>query len=80
MEGFSVEQINGTNILSVNVQDSDPDLAEKVAYKLAETFIDEDADIETAGAQKAYENLGNSIQEKEGTPPEQGLPDQRSLS
>ncbi len=67
MQGFSVEQVNGTNIFSVNVQDSDPDLAEKVAYKLAETFIDEDANLETAGAQKAYENLGNSIEELRST-------------
>jgi capsular exopolysaccharide synthesis family protein len=63
MDGFKVEQVEGTNILTVNVQDSDPELAAKVVYKVAELFIEEDAELETAGTQKAFKDLGSSIEE-----------------
>jgi len=62
-EGFKVEQIDGTNILTVNIRDSNPELAAKVALKLSELFIAEDAELETAGTQNAYKDLGNSIDE-----------------
>jgi len=62
-EGFKVKQIDGTNILTVNVLDSNPELAAKVAHKLAELFIEEDAELESAGTQKAFKDLGNSIEE-----------------
>lgn len=62
-----VEQVDGTNILTVTVQDANPALAVKVAYKMAELFIDEDTELETKGAQKAYKNLGESIEELKGT-------------
>lgn len=63
LDGFKVEQVEGTNILMVKVQDSNPELAAKVAHKTAELFIEEDAELETAGAQKTYKDLGVSIEE-----------------
>lgn len=63
LNAYKVEQVDGTNIISVNVRDSNPELATSIAYKVAELFIEEDAELETAGAQKAYKDLGNSIEE-----------------
>jgi len=68
---LKVGQIEGTNILTVTVQDPDPELAVKVAYKIADVFIEENADLEIAGAEKSYENLRVSIQELKGTIAEQ---------
>lgn len=63
LDGYQVEQVTGTNIINVTVQDPSPELAVKVAYRTAELFIEENARLETAGAEKAYENLGVSIQD-----------------
>jgi len=59
--GLKVEQMERTNIVNVIVQNSNPALAAKVADKVAELFIREDEVRETAGAQKAYDDLGASI-------------------
>lgn len=67
MDGFKVEPVDGTNILNVNMQDSNPELAAKVAYKTAELFIDENAKLETEGVQKAFSDLGKSIEELKQT-------------
>ena len=56
--GLRVEQLNGTNIVNIMLQTSNQGIAAKVSDRVAELFIKEDADRETAGAQKAYEDLG----------------------
>jgi capsular exopolysaccharide synthesis family protein len=65
--GLKVVQIDRTNIVNVTVESTNPVLAPKVADKVAELFIKEDAERETSGAQKAYEDLGNSIEELKAT-------------
>ncbi|MGE3466639.1 MAG: GumC family protein [Pyrinomonadaceae bacterium] len=64
---LGVAQVPQTNIVNVTVTDSNPALTAKVADKVAETFIQEDYDRETAGARKAYEDLGKSIEELKAT-------------
>src|SRR5258706_6152109 len=61
--GLRVEQMERTNIVNVIVKNSNPVLAAKVADKVAELFIAEDEKRETAGAKKAYEDLGASIED-----------------
>lgn len=65
--GLKVEQIERTNIVNLSIQNSNPILSAKVADKVAELFIKEDAERETAGAQKAYEDLGNTIEQLKAT-------------
>ena len=56
-----VEQVERTNIVNITVQDSNPQLAAKVSYKVAEVFKAKDADSETRGAQEALLELEKSI-------------------
>jgi len=65
--GLRVEQINQTNIVNVSLQTTNPAVAAKVSDKVADLFIKEDEIRETAGAQKAYEDLGSSIEELKAT-------------
>ncbi len=65
--GLRVEPLAQTNIVNISLQSSNPSIAAKVADRVAELFIKEDADRETSGAQKAYEDLGASIEELKGT-------------
>lgn len=61
--GLDVEQMERTNIVHVSLKSSNPVLAAKVADKVAELFIKEDAERETAGAQKAFADLRTSIED-----------------
>lgn len=65
--GLKVEPIDRTNIVNVSIETSNPALAPKVADKVAELFMVEDEERETAGAKKAYEDLKSSIAELKGT-------------
>ncbi len=65
--GLSVVQLERTNIVNINLQTSNAALTPKVSDRVAELFIKEDADRETAGARKAYEDLGSSIEELKST-------------
>src|SRR5205085_2336151 len=65
--GLSVEQKDRTNIVDITLRSSNPGVAARAADRVAELFIKEDADRETAGAQKAYEDLGASIEELKAT-------------
>ena len=65
--GLRVEQLQGTNIVNISLQSSNPGIAARVADRVAELFIKEDVERETAGAQKAYEDLGTSIEELKAT-------------
>lgn len=57
----TVEQVSQTNIVTLKVDETIPELTSKVADKVAELFIEEDQLRETEGARKAYDNLGKSI-------------------
>jgi polysaccharide biosynthesis transport protein len=65
--GLNVIQMERTNIVNISLQGQNPALIAKVADRVAELFIKEDADRETAGARKAYEDLGGSIEELKST-------------
>lgn len=65
--GLKVEPVERTNIVNITVSNSNPQLCAKVADKVAELFIKEDAARETSGAQQAYEDLNKSIDELKGT-------------
>jgi capsular exopolysaccharide synthesis family protein len=65
--GLNVVQLERTNIVNISLQGQNPSLVRKVCDRVAELFIREDADRETAGARKAYEDLGNSIDELKST-------------
>ena len=63
LDELQIKQTEGTNIVNISVQDPNPELALKVSYKTAELFIEQDAELEMSGAQKAFADLGNSIEE-----------------
>lgn len=65
--GLNVQQVERTNIVNITVQSTNPALAAKVADKVAELFKEEDAERETAGAQKAFEDLRQSIEDLKAT-------------
>ena len=61
--GLKVEQVERTNIVNINVQNSNPAVAAKIADKVAELFKKEDTERETAGSQRAFDDLKTSIEE-----------------
>lgn len=64
---LKVDQIQYTNIFNVSVQSKNPVLAAKVADKVAEIFILEDARRELEGTQAAYDELSRSIEDLKST-------------
>jgi len=67
LAGLTVNQIEKTNLVSVNVTSTNPELAARVADKVAEVFIEQDAQRETEGAKKNLESLTKSIGDLENT-------------
>lgn len=65
--GLRVEQRERTNLVTLSVQSTNPDLAAKVANKVAETFIDQDVERELQGTKQAVTELSKSIEELKGT-------------
>jgi succinoglycan biosynthesis transport protein ExoP len=63
LRGLSVDQMEKTNLVIVSVQSTNPQLAARVSTELAKVFKTKDAERETAGARKAYEDLSRSIDE-----------------
>lgn len=64
--GLDVNQVERTNLVTISVTSTDPLLSAKVSTQLAKIFKAKDAERETAGARKAYEDLTNSIDELRG--------------
>jgi uncharacterized protein involved in exopolysaccharide biosynthesis len=60
---LNVQQKERTNLVNVSVTTPKPELSARVADKVAEVFIDEDAQRETEGARRAYEDLTKSIED-----------------
>ena len=61
--GLTVDQVERTNLVNVNVRSTDPVLAAKVATAVAHVFKKKDAEQETSGARKALADLTASIEE-----------------
>lgn len=68
---LSVQQKERTNLVNVSVTTPKPELSARVADMVAEVFIAEDAQRETEGARRAYNDLTKSIEELHGTIMEQ---------
>lgn len=64
---LSIEQVERTNLVNVTVKSEYPELAARVADKVAEIFRDEDAERESAGEKQAIEDLTRSIEELKNT-------------
>ena len=60
--GLKVERLENTNLVHITVSSSIPTLSAKFSDKLADLFIDENADRELEGAKAAYAELSDSIQ------------------
>ncbi len=60
---LSVVQKERTNLVNVSVTTPKPELSAVVADKVAQVFIDKDAERETVGARRAYEDLTKSIED-----------------
>ena len=67
LSDLSVEQRERTNLVDISVKSTVPQLAAKVADKVAEVFIEQDIDRETQGAKKTLADLTKSIEELKGT-------------
>ena len=59
--GLSVEPVERTNIVQIDIKSEKPDVAAEVANKLTAVFKRQDAERQTAGARQAYEDLKKSI-------------------
>ncbi len=68
---LTVVQKERTNLVNVSVTTPKPELSARVADKVADVFIDKDAERETEGARRAYEDLTKSIDELQRTISEQ---------
>lgn len=67
LENLTVEQVERTNLVSISVKSTIPDLAARVADKVAQTFVEQDIERETKGAKKSLEDLNKSIEELTAT-------------
>ena len=60
---LNVQQKEKTNLVNVGMTTPKPELSARVADMVAEVFIEEDAERETQGARRAYEDLTKSIED-----------------
>lgn len=58
---LTVTPTQGTNIVTVSVKSTSPELSAKIANNVAKTFIDQNTERETKGAKDAFEELSRSI-------------------
>ena len=65
--GVTVQPKERTNLVNVSVTTPKPELSARVADKVADVFIEKDAQRETEGARRAYEDLTKSIEELKNT-------------
>jgi capsular exopolysaccharide synthesis family protein len=63
LTGLVVDQIEQTNLVNISVKSTNPELAAKVADKVAEIFIAQDIERETKGAKDVYDELSKSIED-----------------
>ncbi|MEP6901258.1 MAG: polysaccharide biosynthesis tyrosine autokinase [Actinomycetota bacterium] len=65
--GLKVEPIDKTNLVNITIQNTNPDLAAKVADMTANLFIEKTVERETSGAKDTYEKLSKSIEDLKNT-------------
>lgn len=65
--GLTIEPVEKTSIVNVNIKTTNQDVAPKVSDAVAELFIQRNADQEVQGSQKAYEQLTKSIDDLKNT-------------
>lgn len=65
--GLNVEQQQNTNLITVRVASTNPDLAPKVADAVAKIFIEQDVKRAMQGAEETYEDLSKSIETLKST-------------
>lgn len=65
--GLTIEPIERTNLVNVNVTGPNPDLAPKVADMTAELFKEKNIENEIGGAKKSFEELKQSIEDLKQT-------------
>ncbi|MCD9186414.1 MAG: polysaccharide biosynthesis tyrosine autokinase [Pyrinomonadaceae bacterium] len=73
LQGLRVEQRERTNLVTLSVTSTNPELAARVANKVAETFIKQDEERELQGTKQAVNELSKSIDQLKGTIAEQEL-------
>lgn len=73
LNGLRVEPRERTNLVTLSVTSTNPELAAKVANKVAETFIKQDEERELQGTKQAVAELSKSIDQLKGTIAEQEL-------
>src|SRR5688572_1712254 len=59
--GQSIEPLSGTSLIIIGYRHSDPEITQKVANTLAEVFVNNNRERETAGSSKAEDLLANEI-------------------
>jgi succinoglycan biosynthesis transport protein ExoP len=65
--GMTVDPNEKTNLVAINITSTNPALSAKVADAIASAFIEQDVEIETKGAKKAYAELTKSIEDLQAT-------------
>lgn len=65
--GLRVNQVEGTNLVNINVQSTYPAVAAKTSDMVAEVFIKEDIQRESEGDRRALTDLSKSIDDLKGT-------------
>nr|MBA2605958.1 hypothetical protein [Acidobacteriota bacterium] len=60
--GLEVLKVEKTNLVNIIVKSTNQSLAPKVADTVAEVFIEQDAERETEGVKKTYEDISQSIE------------------
>lgn len=65
--GMSVNQVEKTNLVNINIRTTNSELAPKVSDRIAEVFKQQDAERETQGAKNAAADLSRSIEELQNT-------------
>ncbi len=65
--GLTVGQTEKTNLVNISVKSTNPALAAKTADMVSELFKKQDAERETEGSKKAFEDLTKSIEELKAT-------------
>ncbi len=65
--GMTVDQREKTNIVTISIQSTNPELAAKTANTVALTFIEQDVQRETQGAKRTFEELSKSIDDLQNT-------------
>ncbi|MEZ5429529.1 MAG: polysaccharide biosynthesis tyrosine autokinase [Pyrinomonadaceae bacterium] len=67
LNNLTVLQVDRTNLVNVQLQSTNPQLAAQVANTMAKIFIEQDRERETQGAKKSYEDLSKSIDDLKTT-------------